>query len=88
MEFWGAPLGDLLVWESALPQNSPGGRCEACGEGLSGESRCQTVDGQMFNKIFQMEAPEGCPAQVYTIMKDVSFASPDSVLRSPQKEDL
>ena len=27
----------------------------------------------MFNKTFQMEAPEGCPAQVYTIMKDVSF---------------
>ena len=23
-------------------------------------------------KGYQMEAPEGCPAQVYTIMKDVS----------------
>ena len=25
------------------------------------------------DQTFQMEAPEGCPAQVYTIMKDVSF---------------
>ena len=24
-------------------------------------------------KGYQMEAPEGCPAQVYTIMKDVSL---------------
>ena len=26
-------------------------------------------------KGYQMEAPEGCPAQVYTIMKDVSGGS-------------
>ena len=73
MEFWGAAVGDLLLWESALPQNSLGGRCEACGEGLPGESHRQMVEWKMFNITFQMEAPEGCPAQVYTIMKDVSF---------------
>ena len=73
VEFWGAAVGDLLLWESALPQNSLGGCCEACGEGLPGESHRQIVDWEFFNKTFQMEAPEGCPAQVYTIMKDVSF---------------
>lgn len=26
-------------------------------------------------KGYQMEAPEGCPAQVYTIMKDVSVTT-------------
>ena len=31
------------------------------------------LNGKMFNITFKMEAPEGCPAQVYTIMKDVSF---------------
>ena len=30
-------------------------------------------------KGYQMEAPEGCPAQVYTIMKDVSVTTANTI---------
>jgi hypothetical protein len=71
VEFWDLAVGDLLLRAGALPQDPAGRRGEARGEGLPGGA---VRPGGSHSPLSQMEAPEGCPAQVYTIMKDVSIS--------------